>query len=261
MTDTAVVPPSPVVRGIRRAAIIAIIASLAVAALLGIIALLSGEFGELQGRVLLTTLTVAAFGTTALCHLAIVTRAVRVVGFVGIAASAGAALCAFVLIWVDWGTTSSWDGMEPWLKAFGVLTVVAVSLAQANLLLLLAGRPHRAIRIALAVTLVTVVVVAVMIILPIVSGGEIPGDHGEPYWRALGVVGILDALGTIALPILGLVLRRAPVGTAAAAAHASGFAVELDGELLTRLDERAARDGVSRDVAARDAVARGLDIS
>lgn len=252
MTDSSHAP-SPVVRGIRRAAIIAIIVSLVVAALLGIIALLSGEFGSLQGDVLLTTLTVAAFGTTALCHLAIVARAVRVVGFVGIAASAGAALCAFVLIWVDWGTSVSWEQMEPWVKAFGALTVIAVSLAQANLLLLLADRPQPAIRIGLVVTLVAVAVVAVMIILPIVTNGDIPGDDGEPYWRAVGVIGILDALGTIALPILGLVLRR---GAAASPTHVT---VELDPDASARLDARAAHDGVSREVAARDAVLRGLE--
>ena len=251
MTDSSGAS-SPVVRGIRRAAIIAIIVSLVVAALLGIIALLSGEFGSLQGDVLLSTLTVAAFGTTALCHLAIVARAVRAVGFVGIAASAGAAVCAFVLIWVDWGTSVTWEQMEPWVKAFGALTVIAVSLAQANLLLLLADRPQPAIRIGLAVTLLAVAVVAVMVILPIVTNGDIPGDDGEPYWRAVGVIGILDALGTIALPILGLVLRRS------AGASPMRVILELDPDASARLDARAARDGVSREVAARDAMVRGL---
>ncbi len=197
---------SSVVRGVRRAAIIAIIASLAVAALLGIIALLSGDFGETQARILGTTLTVAAFGTTALCHLAVVARPVRVVGYVGIAASAIAAVCALVLIWGD----LPWEQLDPVLKGLLVFGIVAASLAQANLLLLLSGRRHRVIRVALAVTLVAIGVVAVMFILPIVTDGAIPGDDGEEAWvRTLGVVGILDALGTIALPILGLVLGRA----------------------------------------------------
>lgn len=262
MTDSAVAPSSSVVRGVRRAAIIAIIVSLAIAALLGIIALLSGEFGELQGRVLLTTLTVAAFGTTALCHLAVVTRAVRIVGFVGIGASVGAALCALVLIWYDWSADSSWDSAEGWWKGLGVLAVVAVSLAQANLLLLLAARPQPLIRVALAVTLGAIALVAIAIIVPILTDGEIPGDQGEVYWRITGVIGILDALGTIALPILGLVLRRAdqPVAQAPVAADApAGLTIALDAALLARLDERAARDGVSREAAARDAVTRGLD--
>ena len=161
MPENTVVPPPSVVRGTRRAAIIAIVASLAIAALLGIIALLSGEFGSLQSKVLLTTLTIAAFGTTALCHLAVVTRSVRVVGFAGIAASLAAAICAFVLIWVDWSTW--WEQTEWWWKSLGILSIVAVSLAQANLLLLLAGRAQPLIRVALAVTLAAVAIVAVMV--------------------------------------------------------------------------------------------------
>ena len=163
MTETTVVPPSSVVRGSRRAAIIAIIVSLVISAALGIFALLSGDFGALQTQVLLTTLTIAAFGTTALCHLAVVTRSVRVVGFVGIGASVGAAISALVLIWVDWSVM--WEQATGWAKALELLAIVAVSLAQANLLLLLAGRPHRLIRIALAVTLAAIAAVAVMLAL------------------------------------------------------------------------------------------------
>lgn len=249
MAETSVAPSGSVVRGVRRAAIIAVVASLAIAALLGIVALLSGEFGELQSKVLLTTLTVAGFGTTALCHLAIVTRSVRVVGFLGIAASVGAAFCAFLLIWTDW--SADWD-RDGWFKALALLAIVAASLAQANLLLLLAGRRQRLIRVALALTLLAVAVVAVMIALPILSDGEIPGGDGEPYWRGFGVVTILDALGTIALPILGLVLRRADEP------EPSGLrlALELPPGLAERLDAAAA--GGSREQAALDALDRAL---
>lgn len=257
--------PSSAVRGARRAAIIAIVVSLAVAALLGIIALLSGEFGELQGKVLLTTLTIAAFGTTALCHLAIVTRAVRVVGFVGIGTSIGAGICAFVLIWIDWAADFDTEG---WFKALAVLAIIAASLAQTNLLLLLADRPHPLIRVALGVTLVAIAVIAIMVILPILSDGEIPGDHGEGYWRAFGVLAILDALGTIALPILGLVLRRAPSASsgavraetaAAAPVDASDrLVLELPATMSAQLDAAATAAGRTRESEALAAIERGL---
>ena len=90
-------------KGVRRAAIIVVIASLAVAALLGIIAIVGGDFGDLQGRILMTTLAIGAFGMTILCHLAIVARSARVVGYIGIAASLAAMLPALVLIWAEWG--------------------------------------------------------------------------------------------------------------------------------------------------------------
>ena len=262
MTETTVVLPSSVVRGSRRAAIIAIVASLAISALLGIIALLSGEFGQVQSKVLLTTLTVAGFGTTALCHLAVVSRRVRVVGFVGIGASVGAAICAFVLIWVEWSTW--WEQTEWWLKSLAIFSIVAVSLAQANLLLLLAWRPQPLIRISLAVTLAAVAIVAVMVALPILTDGNIPGDAGDSYWRVFGVIAILDALGTIALPILGLVLRSsatshsgAPVATPSQP-YSQPFALELPPELAARVDEAAARAGMPREEFALDAIARAL---
>jgi hypothetical protein len=185
-----------VVRGIRRTAIVAIVVSLVLAAILGIVALLSGEFGETQNKILFTTLTVAAFGTTALCHLAVVARAVRFVGFAGLAASAGAALCSFVLIWGDW---SGYEWQAPWVKALSVLAILAISLAQANLLLLLAARPQLLIGVALGVTLVAIAVVAVMYTIPILTDYEIPGmNDADTYWRWLGVAAILDVLGTIA---------------------------------------------------------------
>lgn len=240
--------PSPapsVVRGVRRIAIIAIIASLAVAALLGIIALLSGEFGELQARVLGTTLTVAAFGTTALCHLAVIARRVRVVGFVGIAASIIAALCALVLIWGD----LPWEQTDGIWKGLFLGAIAALSLAQINLLLLLSGRSHAVIRVTLIVTIAAIAVVAVLIALPIVTDGEIPGRGAEEsYWRFFGVVAILDALGTIALPILGLVLR----GTVAAAPSASGevLVVTVPAPVAEHLRALAAQEGRSADDVA-----------
>jgi len=259
MTETRVESSTPapasVVKGVRRAAIIAIVASLAIAAVLGIVALLSGEFGELQGKVLLTTLTIAAFGTTALCHLAVVTRNVRLVGFLGIAASAGAALCALVLIWADWSTFTDTDG---WWKGLCVLAVAAVSLAQANLLLLLVARPQRLIRIALIATLVALTAVAVMIALPILTDGEIPGDDGDAYWRVFGVLAILDALGTIALPILALVLRSA-TPTPASAPLPDGFALQVPAELAARIDEAASAAGVSREQYALGVLTRGSE--
>lgn len=243
------------VRGARRAMIVAVVISLVVASAMGIGALLSGEFGDLQVRIVLSTLVVAGFGTTALCHLAVVTRTVRMVGFIGLVASAGAALAALAVIWQDW----SQFGSEILVKALVLLTIAAVSLAHTNLLLLLAGRGHPAIRAGLAVTLVAIAVVAVMIALPVLTDGEIPGSGDGWYWRWLGVAGIVDALGTIALPVLGLVLRPAPAAPAPSPPESTGtvrLVLDLPPELAARLDAHAG--GGSRENAACDALDRGL---
>jgi hypothetical protein len=192
-------------RGVRRVAVIAIIASMSITAVVGIIALLSGEFGDTQVRILLTTLLITGFSLTALCHLAIASRPVRVVGFVGIGVSLVALMLGVLLIWLSWGGSS--PVTDEILRWFAISGVVALSLAQANLLLLLAGRRHPVVRIALGVTLAAIAGVALLAILPILTNGEIPGTNGDAYARTIGVVAIIDALGTVVLPVVALFLR------------------------------------------------------
>lgn len=211
MTESGAVSRTPRpagVRGARRAAIVALVVSLSITAIIGIAVLLTGSFGELQGRVLGTTLTIAGFSILALCHLAVVGRPVRVVGFAGLAVSAIALALGLVLIWMPW---SSWSGGlgDVW-RWFGITGILAVSLAHANLLLLLASRRQPVIRVAMAITLVAIALVALLIILPIVSDGRIPGSAWDAYWRWLGVIAIIDVLGTVTLPVVALLSRDKP---------------------------------------------------
>lgn len=207
--------PTQAVKGARRAAIVVLIASISITAAVGIAVLLTGEFGETQGRVLATTGLVAGFSTVALCHLAVVARPVRIVGFVGLAVSALALLLGVILVWTPWNEEyrAAIEGAWHW---FGTSSIVAVSLAHANLLLLLAGRRHPLVRIAMAVTLAAVATVALLLILPIVSDWKIPdADSSDAYWRWFGVIAIVDALGTVVLPVVGLLIRDRPAGDAA----------------------------------------------
>ncbi len=249
----------------RKGAIYGIIVSFSLAAIVGIIALLSGDFGEIQGKVILTTLLMGATSITALCHLAIADRAMRLVGFVGLAASALALVTGLVMIWRSWNDSS----FEDWLKVFIVSSILAVSFAHANLLLLLAGRRRRIIRIGLMVTLVMIAAVAIMIILPVVSEGDIPGIENEAwYWRLFGVVGILDVLGTVVVPVLAIFVKDAPAiavadamgqdAAAAAPVHTGHLALALPADLATALEQRAAADGVETAEAALAALRRGL---
>jgi hypothetical protein len=243
------------IRGARRAAVIALIVSISITAVIGIVVLLTGAFGETQGRVLLTTLLIAGFSTVALCHLAVAGRPVRIVGFVGLGVSAISLLLGLILIWMPWTSALSeaLGGIGRW---FGVTGIVALTLAQANLLLLLAGRRHLLVRIAMAVTLTALGVVALMLVLPILSEGSIPGyEQGDAYWRGFGVVAIVDALGTVALPIVGLLVRDRPAAVlqtapeAPAAAPAAAPAPVSDPVRLAldaRIDALAASTGLDR---------------
>lgn len=232
-------------RGLRRAAVILIVVSLVAAAGLGIAVLFGTGFGDVQGKILVTTLVIAAFSITALCHLAIVGRALRVVGWVGIAASLGALVAALVLIWSDGSLWSS-----DWWKALWILTVLAVTLAQANLLLLFASRQRTPVRVALWGTLGAMTVVAVMIWVPILTDGRV-GD-GDAYWRWFGAFAILDALGTILVPILGLLLKDTRPGVAV-------LSIELPTELAERLRARAQAAGQQPGPFAAETIRRALD--
>ena len=238
-------------RGVRRAAVVVIIVAVSVAAVLGIVLLLSGGWSDVQGRVLATAAAVAAFATTALCHLAQADRPLRVVGFTGIAASVLALVPILTIIWAEGDFVGS-AGYDWFWKSFAVLGILAVSLAQANLLLLLASRRHRAVRIVLVAALATIAVVAVMIWLPILSDGDIPGDDGDWYWRLFGVVAILDALCTIVLPVLGILLKNPVAGLVTITVHAPT-------ELVARLDAAAAAQGLTREATAVAALAKGLE--
>ena len=103
-------------------------------------------------------------------------------------------------------------------------------------------------RIALAVTLVAIAMVAVLLILPIATDGDIPGDAGEAYWRWFGVAAIIDALGTIVTPILALFLRDTRPATTGPG--------HTDPALERRITTLASEHGLDRDAlltAALDA--------
>jgi len=234
-----------VAKDLRRIAIIFIIVSLSLTALVGIVTLLTASFGEVQGKIILTTLLVAGFSITALCHLAVVGRALRIVGYVGIGMSALALITGTVLIWGSWDNWS--DGWEDLLKTFAVVAILAVSLAHANLLLLLEGRRSSLVRVGLFVTVGMIALLALLIILPIVTEGQIPGDNGEPYFRFLGVVAILDALGTIVLPVVARFSRTGEVVTS--------VTVRLQGDAAAKVARLAASSGSSHAAVVEAAVA------
>lgn len=249
MTEHSADPATNALRGLRRAAIIVIIVSLAAAALVGIVTVLAGDFGEVQGKILLTTLLLAGFSITSLCHLAVVGRSLRIVGFVGIGTSLVAFAAGAMLIWRDWEIWS--DPSELVLKSFLVGSILAASLAQANLLLLLGERRSPVIRVGLYVTLAFIAALAVLAILPIVTDGQIPGENGEPYARAIAVVAILDVLGTIVVPVLSRFVHD----SGAPAERHETVRIQLDADAAARLDRIAAARGLDRDALVAEAIA------
>lgn len=184
-------------KDLRRLVSSVVMGSFAVAALIGIVALLGGgDFGETEGRVLLTTVVVGTESVAVLCYLAVSGR----FAVVGLAGGAASLVASGLALWLTWGGD---DPSSVW-EAFGVAVTLAASLAQACLLLSLAAR--NGVGAGLAATLLAIAVVAVMVVVPIV--GE--GDVGDGYWRTFGVVAILDALGTVVTTATNAARRRDP---------------------------------------------------
>lgn len=198
------------IKSARTIAVWAIIISLVVTAAIGIFSLVTGTLDDTRSKIMLTTLAVAAFSVLSLCHLAAFGHDIKIVGWLGIGTSALALVAAVVLIWWNWNDLAFQpdDVYMSITRSFAVLTIVAVSFAHANLMLLLTNAPVTWVRTALLATLVLIAVIPALVIPSILTDGTFPpASFQEAYWRFFGVVLILDALGTIALPVTTLIMR------------------------------------------------------
>jgi hypothetical protein len=227
----------------RRVAAILTIGSFSVAALMGIAALLGGgDFGEGEGKVLLTTLIVGSASICMLCSLATSGSRWAPVGAVGAIAALVPTVTALHLVWRDWD-----DVPDGELKLFGVGVVIAVTLAQICLLLSLAGA-RESLRIVLWSTVALAGVVAV-----IVSGMIVEAIDADNVWRVLGVAAILDVLGTL------VTIALAKFGNHEQPASRNGeLQVTLGADQAAALDVVARRTGRTADHLVAEAVDRYL---
>lgn len=211
-----------------RAILTVAIASFSLAALLGIAALFGGDFGETQGRVLLTTLVVGCTSMAVLCLLGTAGTRWRWVGLLGGVVTAVPTVTALVMIWGSGDMLS--DGV---VKTFFVGLVLALTLAQLSLLLVLVDR-------AVPWLLWSTVVVAVALAL-VVSGQILAADTSGALLRLDGVLGILDVLGTVVTVGIARFGRSEPAPPAPPS-PATG-SVQVPPALASALAERAAATG------------------
>lgn len=165
-----------------------------IAAAMGIGALLIGEFGELQGRVLLTTLSVGLMSLAALCYLAPQQRRFVVLGIAGFITALVTLALALYLIWGD----DSWLDVsitEVIFEYFGIMLIVSATIAQICMLAAMVSTAKPFTKWMFRFTFLAAVVVAGMAITIILS------ETADSEWfvRVLGVVAILDAFGTVTL--------------------------------------------------------------
>jgi hypothetical protein len=174
---------------LKKAFLVSLVVSVVVSALLGIAALLIGQFGELQVKVLLTTVTISAFSICALCCAAFFeTRRGVALPLTGILLGAVGGVLVVSGIWSEPGNETYW-------KTAGSFSVVAVAIAHMCLLSLARLREGHAW--ALWAAYVTIGVLAGLIVYAI--WGE-PDE--ETFFRWMGVDAILATALSILIPVL-----------------------------------------------------------
>ena len=184
----------------KRTFLLAMIISLSISALIGIVIFLFGDFGETEGRLLMTTLTIGGYSLMGLCcsvlherrthnEFAVAGMVLSVLGF----------LFTVLVIWeaLDMESEFTWKGI------FSLL-ILAFTAAHISLLLLIRSGSG-IVKGALTATLACIAIVAGMLLWFTYTGFDI---EDEFFYRLLGVFSILDVLGTIVTPILHKVYSK-----------------------------------------------------
>ena len=180
-----------------RVASAALVLSLAVSAVIGIVIILVGDFDETEIRILATAGTLAGFSILSLPSLFHLARGrYAYLTLAGIATSLTLFAMVLIIIWGEEGY-SEWFG-----KTLGSVGVFAFATNHA-LLMLIASPAKILISLFQWATILIIVIVAGLILVAIWTE-EMP----EMMMRLFGTLGVLDALGTITVPILIRATRR-----------------------------------------------------
>jgi hypothetical protein len=178
----------------------AFIVSLVLCALIGITVLLIGKMGEMEEKILATTCSIGITSLLGLCCSLVYPReGLRMLSFTGIGSAVLALLLMLIATWSSWHSSA-------FERSLGTAVVMALSLAHVCLLFL-ADVSKPAIKQLLVATVVCISILAMQFIVLLWFQKEIQTEL-ELYVRLMGVFGILDALGTIVIPIWNKALKK-----------------------------------------------------
>ncbi len=177
---------------LRRLFLYLLIASIGLSAIIGIGVILFGNFGEIEVRVLFTTLTVTVTSIFGLaCGAYLETGRGKYLPLAGIALSIVSALMCFLIIW------NVLDDSELFIKSFLTGVLLAASCSHLSLLSLARLDSRFAWTRIAAVACVILLVLIFLYILWFEPKGD-----SDLIYRVLGVLGILLASITVVTPIL-----------------------------------------------------------
>ena len=176
----------------QRTLLLSFIGSIAGCGLVGIYCLLLGRMGSLEERILATTATVG--GASILGLAAAIPwerRRWHPIGLLGILAAASALVLILLLIWLPTPQRQP----EWFVKSVLIACVAAVALPHIGLISL--ARLRRGYEWVRKATVAVIALLAAQMSFVVIT--DIDGDL---MFRLMGILGISDACGTIAVPIL-----------------------------------------------------------
>lgn len=169
----------------------AFIVSLVLSSITGIITLLIGKMGEIEEKILLS---ICCIGITSLlglcCSLVLHHQGLSILCKAGVGSAFLALILSLIAIWAS-GKSETFE------KSLSSVLVISLSLAHTSLLML-SDTSKLAIKRMLYVTTLCIALLAFQSLILIWFHKQITSDL---YIRLMGVVAILDALGTVVIPI------------------------------------------------------------
>ncbi len=182
---------------IKKIFLYTLITSITISALLGILVIISGEFGEFQSRVLLTTLTIVGTSILGLACGAFLESQksqnlkLKIIPIVGILLSV---ISAFFILLLTWSIIGSLNSEA--LKIISVSGIFAFSLSQLSLLSL--ANLNKSFQWFLWLAYFVILGLASIISLIIIIE---PAGENDFIFRLIGVLGVVDAALTVIIPI------------------------------------------------------------
>ena len=184
----------------KKVALWFLIVSVSLSALLGIVAIVKGDFGDFEARVILTTVTISAASICALAAGAFwESHTARILP--GIAVALAILAAALIIIGI-WGKISA----TPYWKFSVSVGVLAIACAQACLISL--ARLASRVAWTRTVTLLAIFFLAALVIFALY--GEV---RQEGYYKIMGATAILVAALTIMMPIFHRLSRGDLIST------------------------------------------------
>ncbi len=178
-----------------------LIGSLCVSALVGIMIIMSGSFGELEIKVLVTTLLIFCYSIPGLCSSTIYEKGnLRLFSILGMGLALITCIYMLCLIWniVEFNLFDTFK----W-KIIGTLNLLCWSSGHISLILLINNKHN----IVSTLKNLTILFSAIMDYMILISLWSIL-DLSDFYYRLMWVFGILITLGTIGTPILNTIYGK-----------------------------------------------------